>query len=294
MVGPFNGKDSPEPSQFAGLWGKLATTVDSSRRLRQKAKPPEGLSAVRGLCLVRSAISSPGSRVRIYNVMPLRQANTSYVVTPALTAAFARSVSIERWRTYEIAAGFNQDLAHRLYLWNAAIGQSFHFPLQTVEVALRNVVHHALTNLYGAQWVSEPACRAVLKSKQVEDIIKAERRHYSIHSKVASTPQIVASLSLGFWAAMLHRSYNRTVWGTETAQAFPSLTAGKSIADIGQAVRRIQDLRNRIFHQEPLIGHNLTAEYGDILFVLGAICLETRDWMRAHSSVPVVMRMRPK
>lgn len=226
--------------------------------------------------------------------MPLRQANISIPVTPALIAAFTRTISAERWKTYQIAGGFNDNLAHRLYIWNAAVGQSFHFPLQTLEVALRNVVHHALVSLHGADWATNAACRATLHGKQIEDISKAERRHYSIYSEVASTPQIVASLSLGFWAAMLRRNYNHLIWSTQTTNAFPYLKVGQSIVEISRATNRIQSLRNRIFHQEPLIGRDLSADYGDILLVLGAICPETRDWMRVHSSVPAVMRERPR
>lgn len=226
--------------------------------------------------------------------MPLRQANISCAVTPELTSAFARTVSPERWKTYQIAGGFNDELSHRLYLWNAAIGQAFHFPLQTVEVALRNVVHNALVALYGDNWSADPACRATLMAKQAEDITKAERRHYSIYSQVASTPQIVASLSLGFWAAMLRRPYQHMVWATQTPAAFPCMSTSLTIADISRATNRIQILRNRIFHQEPLIRRNLSADYGDILLVLGSICPETRDWMRAHTSVPTLMRARPR
>lgn len=226
--------------------------------------------------------------------MPLRQVNIAYQVTPALMAAFGRTISPERWRTYQIFAGFDDELAHRLYVWNAAIGQSFHFPLQTVEVALRNVVHHALSSLHGSNWATDPNCRAMLRAKQVDDIIKAERRHYSIYSQVATTPQIVASLSLGFWAAMLRKGYNHSVWAAESGNAFPHLQPQHSIIDISKAATRIQDLRNRIFHQEPLIGRNLSADYGDVILVLGAICQETKDWMRSHSSVPSVMRERPR
>ena len=226
--------------------------------------------------------------------MPLRQANIALPVTPALTQAFARTISPERWRTYQRAAGFSDDLAHRLYIWNAAIGQSFHFPLQTLEVALRNVVHHALVELFGPNWSSDPHCRAILHPRQVDDIIKAERRHYSIYDQVATTPQIVASLSLGFWAAMLRRGYNQTLWATQFNNAFPNSNLDSGIVGISRAATRIQDLRNRIFHQEPLIGRNLSADYGDIIALLSAICPETKDWMRAYSSVPSVMRERPR
>lgn len=226
--------------------------------------------------------------------MPIRQVSIPEPLTPELIAAFGRSISPERWKTYERAAGFRADAAHRLYLWNAAVGHSFHFPLQTVEVCLRNVIHLTLVNIYGPSWSSDPECRNTLRVKQADDITKAERRHYSIHQTAASTPQIVASLSLGFWVAMLKRDYNAAIWNTHVAHAFPHLGAQEAIINVSRTGTRIQDLRNRIFHQEPLIGHNLSEDYAGILQMIGWICPEMRQWTRTHSSVPRVIRERPR
>jgi len=134
----------------------------------------------------------------------------------------------------------------------------------------------------------------MLRVKQVDDITKTERRHYAINGQAPTTPQIVASLSLGFWVSMLRRDYNRSVWANQTTTAFPHLAARETIADVSRTGTTIQDLRNRIFHQEPLIGHNLTADYAAIIRMVGWICPEMRDWMRAHSSVPLVLRERPR
>jgi hypothetical protein len=226
--------------------------------------------------------------------MPLRQAIITAELTPELSAAFSRTVSLERWKTYQRAAGFDDRLAYRLYLWNAAAGQSFHFPLQTLEVALRNVVHQAIASIFGPDWPKEQTCRNMLHPKQVDDITKAERRHFSIKQNVATTPQIVASLSLGFWTAMLRRNYKRAIWSSQLEGAFPNLPADATIGDVSRKANSVQDLRNRIFHQEPLIGHDLSGEYGDILALLGWICEATRDWTRAQSSVPQILRTRPR
>lgn len=226
--------------------------------------------------------------------MPIRQQHISASLTPELTTAFSRSISPERWRTYERAAGFHADSAHRLYLWNAAVGQSFHFPLQTVEVALRNVIHLALVDIYAADWSNDQRCLNILQPKQADDIAKAVRRHFSIHKAAATTPQIVASLTLGFWVSMLRKEYNRHIWNSHIGHAFPHLGAGLSMSDISRTASRVQDLRNRIFHQEPLIGHNLSEDYAAILRLLGWICPYMREWTRAHTSVPAVIRERPR
>jgi len=134
----------------------------------------------------------------------------------------------------------------------------------------------------------------MLRPKQAEDITKAERRHYSIYTAAATTPQIVASLSLGFWVALLRREYNRSIWSTHLQHAFPYVRSQETIVDISRTGTRIQELRNRIFHQEPLIGRNLSEDYAAILRLLGWICPEMKDWTRTHTSVPRVIRERPR
>lgn len=226
--------------------------------------------------------------------MPLRQDPITARVTPALMAAFARSVSVPRWDRYMRAAGHNEELAMKLYLWNAAVGQSFHFPLQTVEVALRNVANTALRNGFGANWWSDPQCRQVLGQPRCDDIDKSANRLRRKYGAPPHTDQVVASLNLGFWAALLHRQHHGLIWGGHVAGAFPNLFPPLTLLDVSAAADTVQGLRNRIFHHEPLIGHDLSLEYATITKLLGWICADTRAWMRSHSSVPVVMRMRPR
>lgn len=226
--------------------------------------------------------------------MPIRQDIISSNITPELTVALARTISPERWRTYKFAAGFHEETALRLYLWNAAIGQSFHFPLQTLEVALRNVTHNALKSLHGANWASDANCRHMLGPQLDIDITKSERRHRNRYNAAPTTPQIVASLSLGFWISLLRQGYHGTIWANNVQHAFPNLNIGETMMDVSNVGTTIQDLRNRIFHQEPLIGHDLSTDYGAILKMLGWICLETKEWTRLHTSVPKVIRERPK
>jgi hypothetical protein len=226
--------------------------------------------------------------------MPIRQVPIAAVVTPELTAAFERTISPERWRTYRFASGFRQEVAHRLYLWNAAVGQSFHFPLQTVEVSLRNVTHAALSAQYGANWCSDMNCRRMLGLRLEAALRKAEHRYRKIYDCSPTTPQLLASLSLGFWVSLLRKPYRAVLWNDHAIDAFPNLGAGETMARVSSVGTSIQDLRNRIFHQEPLIGQNLSQAYADILKMLGWICTETREWVQQHSSVPKVIRERPR
>lgn len=224
--------------------------------------------------------------------MPIRQDPIAGELSPKLKAAFARTVPLPRWQTYVIAAGGDENRALRLYLWNAAIGQSFHFPLQTVEVALRNALNASLVVLFGPDWPQNAPCRTHLGQKRCEEIDKAETRLFNKYGTAPNTDQLVASLMFGFWAAITHPKYNR-IWPARRFAVLPNLPGALSIDDASATADKVQDLRNRIFHQELLIGRDLLADFKNIDDLLGWICPQTNVWMRKNSSVAAVIRQRP-
>jgi hypothetical protein len=209
-------------------------------------------------------------------------------------AALRQTISAPRFQTYLEAAGFKEDGAMALYLWNAAMGQSFHFPLQAVEVALRNAVNAALCAEFGPDWWSDRSCRAALKLERCAEIDKAAQRIRRIYRCAPHTDQVVASLMFGFWAAMLKKRYNARAWNKHVSLSFPRCPMSFGIKEVSQTANEIQDLRNRIFHHEPLIKRDLSGDYAGIIKMLGWICPQTRDWVRRTSSVPTMLRQRPR
>lgn len=224
--------------------------------------------------------------------MPIRQDNITPTVTPELTSAFERTISGPRLQPYLVAAGRDHERALRLYLWNVRVGQSFHFPIQTTEVALRNCINECLQAEFGHDWWSSAGFLKIASPERIQDISAVEKRieNRKLHMNV---DQIVASLTFGFWVGMLHGSYNPKFWSKHLRRAFPYLPEDSKRERVHAAADQILGLRNRIFHHEPLLRRNLTSDYGALLKLLGWMCPETHRWVRAHSSVPVVLRQRP-
>ncbi|MFC7292394.1 Abi family protein [Hirschia litorea] len=210
-----------------------------------------------------------------------------------VTANFHPTISSDRLNTYLIATNFSDQNALNLYIWNAYIGEAFHLPIQSVEIGLRNRINQALVNRYGDEWWREAKFLKIAHSRQQEDIQLATRRIQKRQSSL-STGQLVATLSFGFWSSMLDSRYNVDIWSTELKNAFPNLPAGKDRGFLSKRVRKINDLRNRIWHHEPIFRLNLSQEYADTLELLRWICQKKHDWIRPKCRVPIILRQKPK
>lgn len=214
------------------------------------------------------------------------------VVQQSLIEQLKPVISDERIGTYLTAAGFDPDRALRLYIWNALVGEAFHLPVQSVEVALRNRINRHLINLYGEKWWQENSFLNMAGRDRAADIEVALLR---IRNRGAAleTGQIVATLSFGFWASLLQKRYNPALWGGRLQAAFPHLPVEKSRGDLAQRVKRVADFRNRVWHHEPIIKKDLLAEYSVAMELLTWICPIKAGWVRPHCRVPTLIRQKP-
>lgn len=201
-------------------------------------------------------------------------------------------ISEERLGTYLTAAGFDVDRALKLYVWNALVGEAFHLPIQAVEVSLRNRVSVAFADAFGPDWWKNDSFLAMLDEERGADIRLVRQR---IRNRKLSpvTGQVVAGLSFGFWVGMLHKRYNPPLWGGRLRLAFPSLPTERSRASLAVAAGRIATLRNRIWHHEPIIKRDLSAEYGGVMTLLEWISPEKAAWIRPYCRVPQLLRQKP-
>jgi hypothetical protein len=203
-----------------------------------------------------------------------------------------QTLSIDRFGTYLTAANRDQDRALRLYIWNAQMGEAFHTPIQTVEVALRNGVNKALTAKFGADWWREPAFLRLIDRERQLDLQTVQKR---INNRQLSmvTGQIVAGLSFGFWVGMLQPRYNPEIWGAHLRKSFPNLPATESRHSLFKTASAVAGLRNRISHHEPIFKRNLSDDFSTVMRMLKWICPATHDWIRPHCRVPELLRKKP-
>lgn len=207
-------------------------------------------------------------------------------------AVVVQTLSNERFGKYLLAAGGDTERAIRLYIWNAHVGEAFHTPIQTAEVALRNSINHALVAIFGPDWWQEPAFLRVADIERRQDLDTVKTRIKN-RKQVLITAQIVAGLSFGFWASMLQPRYNPEIWSRQLKTSFPSLPATESRHSLWAAARDVGFLRNRISHHEPIFERDLLKDFGSIMTLLGWVCPTTTAWIRPHCRVPALVRAKP-
>lgn len=202
-------------------------------------------------------------------------------------------LSGERIGRYLRASGHDNNLALRLYLWNTKLGEAFFSPLQAVEVALRNRVSTVFANVYGAEWWRNVLFLEHVGEKGRQNIEEVRRRLRQ-NRKPIETGRIVADLSFGFWMNALNGRFNPTVWSSHLGEAFPNLPRGMTRDAVQRHVRKVSDLRNRVFHHEPIFDEDVSLHYSRCVELLKWLSPEKTAWVKPNFRVPAVLREKPR
>lgn len=179
---------------------------------------------------------------------------------------FERIVSRQRLQKYRRATKTKQESV-ALYLWNVALSEALYPPLHFFEVAFRNTVHQALTayTSNNPRWFMDASVLTQERhQRQVQDAIaelyKKRKGHLLGHETDENYPKephrVIAELSLGFWINLFSNPYTSTIVQATIPAIFPH-GPKEAVVDRRQDIiyprlREVLDLRNRIFHHEPI------------------------------------------
>ncbi|EDY43399.1 conserved hypothetical protein [Streptomyces sp. SPB074] len=201
-----------------------------------------------------------------------------------------------RFDQYVVAAG-SQPKAAELYVWNTRAAGALHEDLGAFEVILRNALDRQLTRYHqivlsgDGRWYADP--RMPWKSKKLADQIDRARAQATRNGR---TPEIhgkvIAEATFGVWRYMLAANYQATLWAPALRRAFPHLRSQKREM-IYTPVDRLNALRNRIAHHEPVHHQNLEARHKELLRVAGWIDPAAAAWIAETSRVKQVLVGRP-
>lgn len=195
------------------------------------------------------------------------------------------AISTERFATYLQLASGDRRRALQLYARNAALGSAFHWPIQALEITLRNAANDAMTSENGIHWFDGPQ----LAQPQRDAVTAAKDK---LHWEAGAQPagRVVAELSLGFWVALFAKGYEESLWRTALHRCFDPTPARRQLH---RHLNRLRRLRNRVAHHEPILSRNLQADYDAILWVLDLLSPETAAWVEHHSRVREQIELPP-
>lgn len=231
--------------------------------------------------------------------------------------ALDKSITPIRMSTCLNAANGDRDKARELYLWDRDLAVAFLADLAILEVALRNAMAQQLEIKWGHDWYSNlalPLDDRTLKAlnlawKQIKDPQK-------------TSGKLIAQCTFGFWRRLLDkgdyygieprrvRCDYEILWRGVLDKAFPG---GRQQARKDQRrwnreyalsiVGRVNDLRNRVAHHEPLInGIPLNGQkvrvsaqqlHEDTMRLAAMLDRDLHSFLAARSKVPAVLKNRP-
>ncbi len=224
--------------------------------------------------------------------------------------SLANLLSVERMTTFHRISAVQGASALELYVLDVELSSAFMADLALTEVVLRNSMNDQLSAHFGADWYR----RDDLFDERSRTAIKRAWKDGKCTDE-APPGKLVAQLTLGFWVGLLDsggradnpphdrkRSYDNLLWRPCLRHAFPNGTGKRS--DQHTLAKRVQALRNRVAHHEPVVGgvpipggarrRSLPEVHHDTLNLVETIDHELATWMGQQSGVPSLLRTTGK
>ncbi len=203
-----------------------------------------------------------------------------------------RHFSAARLGRYRDARAGDLAMAALDYSWNLRLAEALVPMLNAVEIALRNSIHSHLCRFYGRPdwweaWVGIPALK-----KQCAEVEVAKKK-LRIRNAPLTPDKILAELTFGFWSSLFNTKLQLILW-KPLRLAFAHCPKPMRQRDtISVALNQIRELRNRVFHHEPLIWLTpaLLTQYETGITVIGWIGPELQAWLDGHDRFPAAWRM---
>lgn len=198
------------------------------------------------------------------------------------------ALSHERLDSYRQDGGETDlDLLAR-YAWNMGLCEALYPLLQGLEIALRNSIHSAVADGTGNEWWIDSAASILKPEEQL--LVDAAKQKLLKQRKPVEVGRVIAELSFGFWTSLLNTKYEQILWPRFLKGAFPAMPrAIRTRKDISRALNSIRQLRNRVFHHEPIWGiPSLDKRHDEVLESLGWLSPALLETIRLLDRFPEV------
>lgn len=230
--------------------------------------------------------------------------------------ALDRSITPTRMGPYLSAAAGDPDRARNLYLWDRDVAVAFLGDLAILEVALRNAMHAQLEAKWGEEWYKNHDMP--LDDRSMSTLNVAWKR-----IKGPKSPgRLVAQCMFGFWRGLLDKGDHagkdprrvrcdyEVLWRGVLDKAFPGGRV-QARADGKRwnreyalaVVSRVNELRNRVAHHEPLVNGfplpgqqarlSAQAAHEDTMRLAALLDRDLHSLIQSRSQVPALLTNKP-
>lgn len=157
---------------------------------------------------------------------------------------------------------------------------------------LRNVFHSSLYPLSDeGRWYLDSQFPF---TRQADRDIRIAVRWATTDGETPEKPgKVIAELSFGFWRFLLSSHYSATIW-PKVSPGFEGVPRHqRSRSELEAAAKRINDLRNRVAHHEPVYSRSSARYLGDIYLIARYVDAQAEKMLRSRSKVPGILDRRP-
>ncbi|MCL6392526.1 Abi family protein [Pectobacterium atrosepticum] len=209
--------------------------------------------------------------------------------------AITQSLSTFRFATYQlpILGGTSPEQCLGMYLWNKQLASAFLPVLQIVEISLRNAIYQSYVDAqekiiestypehswatrkeFAKSWFISAFTEQ--NNREAYRSIEGAKAQLGREGKLLTPENIIAKLTFGFWVSMVRKDFDvqrasyLTLWPNLRGKVFPNALVPSSgvpmsINSIGNELKEINKIRNRLSHHEPLWRNKKAYQVEDII-----------------------------
>lgn len=199
-------------------------------------------------------------------------------------------ISTPRFEGYRVSSTDSDLLCLERYVWNIALGEALYPTLQYLEIALRNSIHNAAsTNFNNDFWFDMPS---IISDTTTRRIISDAKRKITKAGKPVTSGRVIAELHFGFWRALFYNQYEKNLWRPIIKDVFPNAPKNmRQRVAVTPRIHQAKELRNRIFHHEPIWQWKLTDIHDEMLETISWINQPLKDLTELYDRFPQVSKI---
>ena len=196
-------------------------------------------------------------------------------------------LSEERLKPYLLKCNNNKILALKLYYLYMSINESLYFPLQNVELIMRNSFYNSIALKYGKDWILEKDYLLTGLSRK-KDLLQKQLDFVYQEKITPNINDIISNVSFGFWTTFLDDDYEVEIWRPCLRKLFNAIYINQKDTLIRKEIRNklkeIKKIRNRVFHHENLINFNLYNCFQEIINFIMLLSNELKIFTEQNSN----------